>query len=111
MSELKELADLGLVLRDDRRPISTYADVAIRHLETALEGKLLVEAMDLQRAEPEDRTEITDPLRRLGTLDVNDGSTRIDAVLPGDPPDTRVKLEYRTVSFTPNPEVVTDDDP
>ena len=112
VSELKELADLGLILRDDRRPISTYADVGLRHLETALEGKLLVEAMELQSAEPEDWAEITDALRRLGTLDVNDGSTDIDAVgLPGDPPGTRVKFEYRTVSFTPSPGVVTDDHP
>lgn len=112
VSELKELADVGLVLRDDRRPISTYADVDLRHLETALEGNLLVEAMDLQSAESEDWAEITDALRRLGTLDVNDGSTRLDAVgLPGDPPGTRVKLEYRTVSFTPSPGVVTDDHP
>jgi hypothetical protein len=89
--------------RTDHGVISTFADVNPALMRTVLDGSLLVEAMDLQRAEPEDWADLTEVLRRVGTVDAAEGRHRIEAVVPpGSPPDRRrVKVELRVVEISP----------
>jgi hypothetical protein len=101
--EVLELAQLGMLVHTDNRVISTFTDINPAHLRTVLDGSLLVEAMDLKRAEPEDWADLVEVLRRLGTVDVNEGEHRFEGVVPpGSPPDQRrVKLDLRTVQMSP----------
>ena len=72
-------------------------------MRTVLDGSLLVEAMDLQRAEPADWAELAEALRRVGTIDANEGKQRFESVVPpGSPPDLRrVKIDLRVVDMSP----------
>lgn len=101
--EILELAQLGMFVRKDHRKISTFADVNPALMQTVLDGSLLVEAMDLQRAEPEDCADLAEVLRRVGTVDATEGRHRLDAVVPpGSPPDQRrVKVDLRVVEMSP----------
>jgi hypothetical protein len=113
VAELLELAALQLVVRQDNRAIATFADINPAQLQTALDGSVLVEAMNLRMAEPEDWTEIEDALRRLGTVDTNDGASHaIEALaMPGAAPGTLVPLGgHRIVKFTPLPAHVDEPD-
>jgi hypothetical protein len=101
--ELLELAQLGMLVRADNQTESTFADVNPALMRTVLDGSLLVEAMDLQRAEPEDWTELAEVLRRWGTVDVNEGRHRFEAVVPPGAPaeQRRVKIDLRVVRVSP----------
>lgn len=114
VGELLELAALQLVVRHDHRPITTFANINPAQLQTALDGSVLVEGMRLHMAEPEDWTELLDALRRLGTMDANDGASHtIEAhAMPGAEPGTLVPLGgHRLVRFTPLPAHVDEPEP
>lgn len=101
--EVLELAQIGMLVRTDNREISTFADVNPAMLRTVLDGSLLVEAMDLQRAEPEDWADLAEVTRRVGTVDVNEGGHAFQSVVPpGSPADQRrVKIGLRLVEMSP----------
>lgn len=103
--EVLELAEIGILVRKDNRLISTFADVNPAVMRTVPDGRLLVEAMNLKLAEEEDAAELAEVLRRLGTIDVKEGSNRAETVVPpGSPPDQRlVKIDLRVVQTSPPP--------
>jgi hypothetical protein len=55
------------------------------------------------RAEPEDWAELLEVLRRVGTVDTNEGTHRFEAVVPpGSPADReRVRIDLRVVEMSP----------
>jgi hypothetical protein len=102
--ELHDLAKEGLFVRDDNRVIASFADINPARLRTVLNGKILVEAMNLREAEPGDWDGIKWAFARLGKLDAGQavhGRVRAEAVvLPGSPEDTsRVKMDKQVVEF------------
>ncbi|HET8814522.1 MAG TPA: hypothetical protein VFM51_06165 [Solirubrobacterales bacterium] len=102
--ELHDLAREGLLVRDDHRVITSFSDVNPVRLRTVLNGKVLVEAMNLRKAEPADWDGIKWAFARLGKIDTGqavDGHVRVEAVvLPGSPEDTsRVKMDKQLVEF------------
>jgi len=102
--ELHDLAKEGLLIRDDHRVIASVGDVNPARLRTVLNGKILVEAMNLREAEPEDWNGIKWAFARLGKLDTGhavDGRITVEAVvLPGSPEGTsRVKMDKQLVEF------------
>jgi hypothetical protein len=70
-------------------------------MRTALNGAILVEAMDVGAAEPNDIDKIFDALRRLGRMDADQGSAKVEAVVPpGSPKELqRVRMHKRIVRF------------
>jgi hypothetical protein len=90
--ELHDLAKEGLLIRDDHRVIASFGDVNPARLRTVLNGKILVEAMNLREAEPDDWDGIKWAFARLGKLDAGhavDGRIKVEAVvLPGSPENT-----------------------
>lgn len=92
-----------MLVRTDNREIATFADVNPALMRTVLDGSLLVQAMDLLRAEPEDWCDLAEVSRRVGTVDVNEGRSRFESVVPpGSPPDQhRVKIGLRVVEMSP----------
>lgn len=100
---LLELGREELLVRSDHRPVQTFTDVNPSQLRTALNGTILVEAMSLTEAEEEDWLEVTDALRRLGTIDVDAGTQSVQVVVPrGSEPDVRrVQINHRTMRFPP----------
>lgn len=107
-----DLSGEGLVVRKDHKAIASFADINLAQMRTVLNGTILVEAMDLERAEPEDIEAIADALRRLGTMDADEGRVRAEAVVPpGSPKGTkRVKMDKRVVRFD-HPAILLDDLP
>jgi hypothetical protein len=103
--EVLELAQLGMLVRTDNQVVTSFVHVNPSVLRTVLDGRLLVEAMDLGSVEEEDWDDMADVLRRLGTVDVNEGTTRVEAVVPpGSPADVhRVLIDQRIVDFSPPP--------
>jgi hypothetical protein len=84
--------------------IASFGDVNPARLRTVLNGRILVEAMNLREAEPEDWDGIKWAFARLGKLDTGQAlETRISAeavVLPGSPEGTsRVKMDKQVVEF------------
>jgi hypothetical protein len=102
VAAIEELGGLGLIVRDDNKPISTFTDVNPRRLQTVLNGRLLHDAMQLNMAEEEDWEELREALSRLGTVDASE-STTVEGVVPrGEPPDiTRVLADHRIVDRPP----------
>ena len=103
VAAIEDLGRQELVLRDDNRAVSTFSDVNPRQLKTVLNGLLLHEGMGLHEAEEEDWEEVLNELRRLGTLDADEGEARLDMVVPRgeDPSITRVQIGHQVVSRTP----------
>ena len=103
VAAMQELAQQELLVRDDNRAVATFSDVNPRRLRTVLNGKLLVDAMDLGAAEKEEWEELMRAFARLGTVDAAGGTQRLQAVVPrGKPPDvTRVEIAHRVVESTP----------
>lgn len=102
--ELHDLAREGLLIRDDNRLITSFGDVNPARLRTVLNGRILVEAMNLREAKPEDWDGIKWAFARLGKLDTGqavDGRVSAEAVvIPGSPEgDSRVKMDKQVVEF------------
>jgi hypothetical protein len=99
-----DLAGEGLLLRRDNAAIQSFADINPSQMTTALNGSILVDAMELDKAEPDDVEAMFDALRRLGKIDVdeNEGTSRVQAVtLPGSPPGKHlVPIDKQAVRFT-----------
>ena len=96
-----DLGREGLVVRKDNKPIASFAQINPAQMKTVLNGTILVEGMDLARAEPEYIQAMADALRRLGTIDADEARVRAEAVVPpGSPEGTkRVKIDRRVVRF------------
>lgn len=102
VDEVGELAALNLIKRADNVRITDYGQVNPRHLHTVLNGKLLVEGMELHVAESDDAVELWSVLRLLGIIDAEAGRTPVDVIgLPGTPAGSRVKINYRVVKLPP----------
>lgn len=88
-------------MRKDNRTIASFAEINPAQMKTVLNGTILVEGMDLERAEPEDIEAMADALRRLGVLDADEGHVSAEAVVPPGSPEgiTRVKLAKQIVRF------------
>ena len=101
VTALHALGQEELLVRDDHRQIATFTDVNPRQLRAVFNGKLLVEAMELNEAEEEDWNALFDSLRRVGTVDAKGKSTDLHAVVPrGKPADvTRVEIAHRVVDW------------
>ena len=98
MMSLFELAREGLLTRKDRTPILTYGDISLSELQTSLNGKLLVEAMSLTEAEPEDGAALGDVFSSLAVLFYDEGTTALEVLgLPGTAPDSRIPLHNHRV--------------
>ena len=102
--ELHDLAKEGLLVRDDHRVIASFGDINPARLRTVLNGKVLVEAMNLREAEGADWDGIKWAFSRLGKIDTGqavDGRIKVEAVvLPGSPADaSRVKMDKQVVEF------------
>jgi len=105
MGLVAAIEDLGrqeLVVRDDNQAVATFTDVNPRQLRTVLNGLLLHEGMGLHEAEEEDWEEVLNALRRLGTVDADEGSTRLDMVVPrgAAAETTRVQMGHQVVHWT-----------
>lgn len=98
-----DLAREGLLLRRDHALIQGFADINPSQMDTVLNGVILVEAMELDKAEPDDLEAMADALRRLDKIDVdeNGGTSRIQAIaLPGSPAGGhRVPMDKQIVQF------------
>lgn len=103
VSVLLELAHEELLVRADHRAVQSFTDINPSQLRPALNGTILVEAMNLEEAEEEDWIEVLDALRRLGTVDVEAAAEHMETVVPtgADPEVKRVRLGHRTVRFPP----------
>jgi hypothetical protein len=103
VAAIEELGRQELVVRDDNQAVSTFSDVNPRQLRTVLNGGLLHEGMGLDKAEEEDWNELLDALWTVGTLDGDEGETRMDVVVPrgADPDITRVEINHQVVRRTP----------
>jgi hypothetical protein len=103
--EIYDLANEGLLVRRDHQEVRSFAQVNPSMMSTALNGTILVEAMSLLEAEPEDWDAITYVLQRLGKVDVDEAAggkpVRVEAVVPpgSSPERQRVKIDKQVVSF------------
>jgi len=102
VDEVGELALLSLLKRGDNARITDFGQLNPSHLRTVLDGKLLVEGMNLHEAKLEDAQELWSVLRLLGVIDADAGTTPVDVIgLPGSEPDSRVKINYRVMKLPP----------
>lgn len=99
---LFDLAREGLLVRRDNQHINSFADVNLSQVRTVLNGRILVEAMNLIEAEPEDVAALFRAFDALGTMDADEGMTRAEGVVPpGSPPEVqRIPLgDHQVVRF------------
>jgi hypothetical protein len=95
-----DLARRGLLVREDNAVVESWAQVNPAQMRTVLDGATLVEAMDLTKAEEEDwETLVVKPLTYLGILDVDEGTTTVEAIAPPGSGHERVKMDKRAVHF------------
>jgi len=102
VGDTMELVQLGLLHRQDLRRVVDYTRLNPRQLKTLLDGALLVEGMSLTEAEPADVRALTAVLDRLGRLDGDVQSNRVETIgIPGTDPGSRVQLRYQAYRFQP----------
>jgi hypothetical protein len=107
-----DLAQQGLLAREDHALVSSWAQINPAEMRTVLDGRLLVEAMELTSAEPEDWQVLIESFKWLGVIDQDEDATTVEAVVaPGSDSDVkRVKIDKTVVRFD-TPLITLDDLP